>query len=115
MKKEKPFSDDVNATLQEDQLHNYLAELRQGFAFFNCSYFIKRGRKNVYVVLLHHCSKFRCYMICELHGHDFDSRDAEGMVTYLSTLDGHHQDRPLIILVLNQKDNSIFTLETKYE
>lgn len=94
-----------------DHLQKFLIELGQGFAFVGRQYSIKAGKKDLSIDLLFYHLKLRCYIIVELKGREFDSRDAGQMSAYLSAVDDllrHEGDKPSIGLILCKTKDNVF-------
>jgi len=104
--REKELEDGLVAHIQK-----FLIELGQGFAFVGQQYPIKAGEKDLYIDLLFYHLQLRCYIIVELKGKEFDSRDAGQMSAYLSAVDDllrHEGDKPSIGLILCKTKDNVF-------
>ena len=94
-----------------NHIQRFLIELGQGFAFVGQQYHIKAGEKDLYMDLLFYHLKLRCYVICEIKGKEFDSRDAGQMSAYLSAVDDqlrHEDDKPSIGMILCKTKDNVF-------
>lgn len=92
-------------------IQKFLIELGHGFAFVGQQYPIKAGKKDLYIDLLFYHLKLRCYVVIELKGGEFDSRDAGQMSAYLSAVDDqlrHENDQPSIGIILCKTKDNIF-------
>ena len=92
-------------------IQRFLIELGHGFAFVGQQYPIKAGKKDLYIDLLFYHLKLRCYVVIELKGGEFDSRDAGQMSAYLSAVDDqlrHENDQPSIGIILCKTKDNIF-------
>ena len=92
-------------------IQKFLIELGQGFAFVGQQYPIKAGEQDLYIDFLFYHLKLRCYVIVELKGGKFDSRDAGQMSAYLSAVDDqlrHANDQPSIGIILCRTKDNIF-------
>ncbi len=92
-------------------IQKFLVELGQGFAFVGQQYPVNAGEKTLYIDLLFYHLKLRCYIIVELKGGEFDSRDAGQMSAYLSAVDDqlrHVSDQPTIGIILCKTKNNVF-------
>lgn len=92
-------------------IQKFLIELGQGFAFVGQQYNIKAGEQDLYIDLLFYHLKLRCYVIVELKGGKFDSRDAGQMSAYLSAVDDqlrHGGDQPSIGIILCRTKDNVF-------
>lgn len=92
-------------------IQKFLIELGQGFAFVGQQYPIKAGKQDLYIDLLFYHLTLRCYVIVELKGGKFDSRDAGQMSAYLSAVDDqmrHSDDQPSIGIILCKTKDNIF-------
>ena len=92
-------------------IQKFLIELGQGFAFVGQQYPITAGKQDMYIDLLFYHLKLRCYVIVELKGGKFDSRDAGQMSAYLSAVDDqlrHEDDRPSIGIILCKTKDNVF-------
>ena len=79
--------------------------------FVGQQYPIKAGKKDLYIDLLFYHLKLRCYVVIELKGGEFDSRDAGQMSAYLSAVDDqirHENDQPSIGIILCKTKDNIF-------
>lgn len=103
---EKDLEDGLVAHIQK-----FLIELGQGFAFVGQQYHIMAGEQDLYIDLLFYHLKLRCYIIVELKGGKFDSRDVGQMSAYLSAVDDqlkHEHDQPSIGIILCKTKDNIF-------
>ena len=94
-----------------NHMQKFLIELGQGFSFVGQQYPIKAGDQDLYLDLLFYHLKLRCYVIVELKGRKFDSRDAGQMSAYLSAVDDqlrHKDDQPTIGIILCKTKNDVF-------
>lgn len=94
-----------------NHIQKFLIELGQGFAFVGQQYHIKAGEKDLYIDLLFYHLKLRCYLICEIKGKEFDSRDAGQISAYLSAVDDllrHEDDKPSIGMILCKTKDDVF-------
>lgn len=94
-----------------NHIQKFLIELGQGFAFVGQQYPIKAGEQDLYIDLLFYHIKLRCYVIVELKGRKFDSRDAGQMSAYLSAVDDqlrHEGDLPTIGIILCKTKDNVF-------
>lgn len=92
-------------------IQKFLIELGQGFAFVGQQYHITAGEQDLYIDLLFYHLKLRCYVIVELKGGKFDSRDAGQMSAYLSAVDDqlrNTNDQPSIGIILCKTKDNIF-------
>jgi len=92
-------------------IQRFLIELGQGFAFVGQQYHITAGEQDLYIDLLFYHLKLRCYIIVELKGGKFDSRDAGQMSAYLSAVDDqlrNKDDQPSIGIILCKTKDNIF-------
>lgn len=92
-------------------IQKFLIELGQGFAFVGQQYHIMAGQQDLYIDLLFYHLKLRCYIIVELKGGKFDSRDAGQMSAYLSAVDDqlrNKDDQPSIGIILCRTKDNIF-------
>ncbi len=92
-------------------IQKFLIELGHGFAFVGQQHPIKAGKKDLYIDLLFYHLKLRCYVVIELKGGEFDSRDAGQMSAYLSAVDDqlrHENDQPSIGIILCKTKDNIF-------
>lgn len=92
-------------------IQKFLIELGHGFAFVGQQCPIKAGEHNLYIDLLFYHLKLRCYVIVELKGGKFDSRDAGQMSAYLSAVDDqlrHEGDQPSIGIILCRTKDNVF-------
>lgn len=92
-------------------IQKFLIELGQGFSFVGQQYPVNAGEKTLYIDLLFYHLKLRCYIIVELKGGEFDSRDAGQMSAYLSAVDDqlrHESDQPTIGIILCKTKNNVF-------
>jgi predicted nuclease of restriction endonuclease-like (RecB) superfamily len=92
-------------------IQKFLIELGQGFAFVGQQVPIKAGKQDLYIDLLFYHLTLRCYVIVELKGGKFDSRDAGQMSAYLSAVDDqlrHDDDQPSIGIILCKTKDNIF-------
>lgn len=92
-------------------IQKFLIELGQGFAFVGQQYPITAGEQDLYIDLLFYHLKLRCYVIVELKGGKFDSRDAGQMSAYLSAVDDqlkNQNDQPSIGIILCKHKDNIF-------
>ncbi|OHE77673.1 MAG: hypothetical protein A3F67_11860 [Verrucomicrobia bacterium RIFCSPHIGHO2_12_FULL_41_10] len=92
-------------------IQKFLIELGQGFAFVGQQYHIMAGEQDLYIDLLFYHLKLRCYIIVELKGGKFDSRDAGQMSAYLSAVDDQlksKDDQPSIGIILCKTKDNIF-------
>lgn len=109
------WSEDIRERDLENQLatnmQKFLIELGHGFAFVGKQYPIKAGKKDLYIDLLFYHLKLRCYVVVELKGKEFDSRDAGQMSAYLSAVDDqlrHKHDNPSIGIILCKTKDNVF-------
>lgn len=103
---EKELEDELVKHIQK-----FLIELGQGFAFMGQQYLIKAGKQDLYIDLLFYNTKLRCYIIVELKGGKFDSRDAGQMSAYLSAVDDqlkNKDDKPTIGIILFKTKDNVF-------
>lgn len=103
---EKDLEDGLVSHIQK-----FLIELGQGFSFVGQQYPIKAGEQDLYIDLLFYHLKLRCYVILEIKGKKFDSRDVGQMSAYLSAVDDqlrHEDDQPSIGLILCKTKDDIF-------
>jgi predicted nuclease of restriction endonuclease-like (RecB) superfamily len=94
-----------------NHIQKFLIELGQGFSFVGQQYPIKAGEQDLYIDLLFYHLKLRCYVILEIKGKKFDSRDVGQMSAYLSAVDDqlrHEDDQPSIGLILCKTKDDIF-------
>ncbi len=94
-----------------NHIQKFLIELGQGFSFVGQQYPIKAGEQDLYIDLLFYHLKLRCYVIVELKGRKFDSRDAGQMSAYLSAVDDqlrHKDDQPTIGIILCKTKDDVF-------
>lgn len=94
-----------------NHIQKFLIELGQGFAFVGQQYPIKAGEQDLCIDLLFYHLKLRCYVIVELKGRKFDSRDAGQMSAYLSAVDDqlkHEDDKPSIGIILCKTKDNVF-------
>lgn len=94
-----------------NHIQQFLIELGQGFAFVGQQYPIKAGEQDLYIDLLFYHLELRCYVIVELKGRKFDSRDAGQMSAYLSAVDDqlrHEDDQPSIGIILCKTKDNVF-------
>ena len=94
-----------------NHIQKFLIELGQGFAFVGRQYHVKAGTKDLYIDLLFYHLKLRCYVLCEVKGKEFDSRDAGQMSAYLSAVDDqlrHEDDGPSIGMILCKNKDNIY-------
>lgn len=92
-------------------IQKFLIELGQGFAFVGQQYHIKAGEQDLYIDLLFYHLKLRCYVIVELKGGKFDTRDAGQMSAYLSAVDDqlrNENDKPSIGVILCKTKDNVF-------
>jgi hypothetical protein len=92
-------------------IQKFLIELGQGFAFVGQQYPIKAGKKDLYIDLLFYHLHLRAYIICEIKGTEFDSRDAGQMSAYLSAVDDQlkrEDDQPSIGIILCKTKDNVF-------
>ena len=92
-------------------IQKFLIELGQGFAFVGQQYHIMAGQQDLYIDLLFYHLKLRCYIIVELKGGKFDSRDAGQMSAYLSAVDDqlrNEYDQPSIGIILCRTKDNVF-------
>lgn len=92
-------------------IQKFLIELGQGFAFVGQQYLLKAGKQDLYIDLLFYHLTLRCYVIVELKGGKFDSRDAGQMSAYLSAVDDQlkrDDDQPSIGIILCKTKDNIF-------
>ncbi len=92
-------------------IQKFLIELGQGFSFVGQQYPVNAGEKTLYIDLLFFHLKLRCYIIVELKGGEFDSRDAGQMSAYLSAVDDqlrHESDQPAIGIILCRTKDNVF-------
>ena len=92
-------------------IQKFLIELGQGFAFVGQQYPVNAGEKTLYIDLLFYHLKLRCYIIVELKGGEFDSRDAGQMSAYLSAVDDqlrHESEQPTIGIILCKTKSNVF-------
>jgi predicted nuclease of restriction endonuclease-like (RecB) superfamily len=103
---EKDLEDGLVSHIQK-----FLIELGQGFAFVGQQYPIKAGEKDLYIDLLFYHLTLRCYVVVELKGMEFDSRDAGQMSAYLSAVDDqlrNESDKPSIGIILCKTKDNVF-------
>lgn len=103
---EKDLEDGLVAHIQK-----FLIELGQGFAFVGQQYHVTAGEQDLYIDLLFYHLKLRCYVIVELKGGKFDSRDAGQMSAYLSAVDDqlrHEGDQPSLGIILCRTKDNVF-------
>lgn len=106
--------DHLEKELEEGLVHHiqkFLIELSQGFAFVGQQYPLKAGEQDLYIDLLFYHLKLHCYIIVELKGRKFDSRDAAQMSAYLSAVDDqlrHKDDGPSIGIILCKTKDDVF-------
>jgi predicted nuclease of restriction endonuclease-like (RecB) superfamily len=94
-----------------NHIQKFLIELGQGFAFVGQQYPITAGEQDLYIDLLFYHLKLRCYVIVELKGGKFDSRDAGQMSAYLSAVDDqlkHEDDQPSLGIILCKTKDNVF-------
>ena len=94
-----------------NHIQKFLIELGQGFAFVGQQYPIKAGEQDLCIDLLFYHLKLRRYIVLELKGRKFDSRDAGQMSAYLSAVDDqlrHGDDQLTIGIILCKTKDNVF-------
>lgn len=93
-----------------NNIHDFLMELGQGFAFIGKQYHLEVDNKDYYLDLLFYHMELRCYVVIELKAREFEIIDAAQIGLYLAAVDDtlrREHDQPTIGIILCQSKSKL--------